>query len=107
MAYEVFGVGEELSRCLQSSTITLQQAHKFADRVDAVYAQMRSDEGFNKVFEAAKTTAAADARIGEPTMPRQRKVPKRLAGESEQHVDLDVTDGFRRQFFQVLDTVGG
>ncbi|KAF0309845.1 Zinc finger MYM-type protein 1 [Amphibalanus amphitrite] len=98
----VFSVAEGLSRGLQSATATAQQATQAAQRVRLQFRRMRTEEEFDAIYQAAKAMADDEDRVEEPTLPRKRKVPKRLGGGGEHH-DADPTAFYRRQFFELLD----
>ena len=93
----VCSVAEDLSRGLQSATTTAQQAAEAAQRVRLQFRRMRTEEALDSIYQAAKATADGEERVEKPTLPRKRKVPKRLGG------GVEPTAFYRRQFFELLD----
>lgn len=66
---------------------------------------MRSDASF-KLFWQVLTVKAQKLDIGEPTLPRKRKAPRRLEigdGESEFHPNVE--DQYRIIYYEALDLI--
>ena len=65
---------------------------------------MRSSDPFEKKLFEETTRHGEKACVEEPKLTRKRNVPKRLDGGGEFH-DFTVMDVYRRQFYEMLDTL--
>ena len=63
----------------------------------------RSDAAFNRFYE--QTLLASQGRTAEPSLPRQRRLPKRLDDGATAHAFKCPKELYRQQFFSVFDTL--
>ena len=104
LALEVLEEMECLSKSLQNRQITIAGMQEAVDCVRKMMQQKRNEERFLRMFESA-TEQVTSLKLSQIQMPRIRKPPKRLTGQSEAHVPTSSLEYFRGEFFKVLDTV--
>ena len=85
LGYLIFGASETLSKSLQGKDTTIQEADAAVNLAKGFYRRQRSDQSFQLFYENV-LQAAQKLGIGDPQLPRYRKVPKRLDDGSQQHV---------------------
>ena len=84
LGYLIFGASETLSKSLQGKDTTIQEAVAAVNLAKGFYRRQRSDQSFQLFYENV-LQAAQKLGIGDPQLPRYRKVPKRLDDGSQQH----------------------
>ena len=67
-----------------------------------VLSKIRSSEQF-ELFWASVTIKASTLDIEEPSLPRNRKRPRRYDSESEQYCPITTEEHFCKHFFEILD----
>ena len=94
---------DNLSKALQNSTISAAEGQETAKKTVQTLQSMRTDSHFEEFWRS--TTRAADkAGVSEPTMPRRRKIPRRLdEGTAAAEFPESVPDLFRQVYFEALD----
>ena len=98
----VLNHADNLSKSLQSKTISAAEGQKLAGMTIKVLSKIRSSEQF-ELFWASVTKKASTLDIEEPSLPRNRKRPKRYDSESEQYCPITIEEHFRKHFFEILD----
>ena len=98
LSFLIFGATEQLSSTLQYKNINAQEVSLAVNAAIAFLQRQRSDSSFDdSVVEEAETYTH------EPTLPRQRKVPKKFNNGAPDHHHSSVKAHFRQQYFEVLD----
>ena len=100
LSYLVFSVTEQLSITLQGKNTTIQEAVSSGNLTTRFLQSHRNKESFNVFYERVLQDSAH--RTSEPTLPRQRRPPRRLDGAST-HKFEDVKAYFRQLYYQALD----
>ena len=95
LSYLVFSVTEQLSITLQGKNTTLQEAVSSGNLTTRFLQSQRNEESFSVFYERVLQDS-------EPTLPRQRRPPRRLDGAST-HIFEDVKAYFRQLYYQALD----
>lgn len=94
---------DNLSKTLQSSTISSAEGQRVAELTITTLEKMRDGEQYHLFWELIRKKASA-LQVGEPVLPRRRKVPVRLeTGAGEAYFPLTVEDYYRQSYFEVLD----
>ena len=99
----VFGITEGLSSFLQSKDVSVGVALKQSECVLSFLMKERSDAAFDKFYE--KIVLDSHDRTTEPSLPRQRRQPKRQDEDSTAHTFKSPKDFYRREYFNVFDTL--
>ena len=79
----VFSPTEQLSVTLQSHDINAQQAVSATKATKEYLQRLRSDSAFEHFYKGV--VADAENLTDEPTLPRQKKVPRRLDEGADNH----------------------
>lgn len=103
----VFASSECLARRLQSPKLSLSNAKSSVTALAAIWTAQREENRFHEIW----TTVVQDAEkngVDNPTLPRARKVPRRLDPEgANPHVDRSTEDFYRRIYFATIDAALG
>ena len=106
--YLVFGGLEQVSRTLQSKALNIQEARRSVSLGRAYLAGLRKDEVFGDLFAKAESEATDLGFVSEPRLPRTKKPPRKLDEQpGTAHADDSPKDYYRRQFYEIIDTVDG
>ncbi len=100
LSHLVFGATEQLSLTLQYKGINAQEVSSAVSAAISFLERQRSDAAFDGFFNS--TVIEAEAYTEEPTLPRKRKLPKRLDDGGPEY-SPSPKDLFRQQYFEVLD----
>jgi len=93
---------DNLSRTLQSSSMSAAGGQKVAALTIKTLEGMRSAENFDLFWKSLLKSRTLD--VSEPELPRRRKTPRRYeVGEGESHFPASVEEHYRRFYFEVLD----
>ena len=96
---------DNLSRTLQKKDISAAEGQHVASLVKTTLQSMRSDDSF-KLFWQVLRVKAQKLNIGEPTLPRKRKAPRRFEiGESQAEFPSSVEDHYRAIYYEALDLI--
>ena len=101
----VFSATEQLSVTLQSHDINAQQATSAVTAVTQYFYRLRSDSSFNNFY--GSVVEAAKELTDKPTLPRQKRIPRRHNDGAENHHYATPDEFFKQQYFEVLDTMIG
>ena len=99
---------DHLSRTLQGSHISAAERQKIAAMTVKTLQSLRNDENF-RLFWSKTIARAHELDVGDPVLPRRRKVPRRYEiGTGEGSHPETVEDYYRCIYFEALDlTVNG
>lgn len=96
---------DNLSRTLQSSHVSAAEGQRIAAMSVKTLQLMRTEENF-KMFWSNVTSKSRDFDIGDPVLPRKRKVPRRYdMGTGEGDHPERVEDFYRVIYFEALDLI--
>lgn len=99
----LFNSTEQLSCTLQRKDITVQEARQATSVTKAYLQKQRSDDAFNRFFD--NVVLESSNFTEEPTLPRKRKLPRRVDDGAASHQHLTPRDFYRQIYFQGLDIV--
>ena len=95
---------DNLSRALQKEDISAAEGKTIADMTVSTLKSLRSDSCSDLFWQ--KTTASAEAEhVNPPSLPRQRKVPRRLDDGSAASFHKTVEEHYRVIYFEALDLI--
>ena len=100
LSFLIFSATEHLSITLQGKNITVQEAVSASNVTKRFLDKQRTDRCFDIFFE--RVLSDSKDITSEPVLPRQRRPPRRLGGDSAHEFD-DVKSFFRQQYFHALD----
>ena len=100
-SHMLFASTEEVSFLLQSKSTTLQDGIQQVAVAKEFLARQRSDEAFDKFYETVVNSSKDHT--DPPTLPRVRRLPKRLDDGSNPHVFSTPADYYRKMYFEVID----
>ena len=96
---------DNLSKTLQSDSLYAATGQKIAAMTVTTLKSVRNDESFDLFWQKIEK-ARQSLDVGEPILPRKRKVPKRFEDGSAQPEFFDDPKPFyRQQFYEALDLV--
>ena len=102
LAHTLFCAAEQVSFVLQKKNISLSVALSAVDAAKAYYHRLRSEEEFNRFFDA--TVQIADKHnIGKPEVPRFRRRPSQFEDGSRPHEFPSARAYYRHTFFEACD----
>ena len=102
LAHILFCAAEQVSFVLQKKGISLSDALSAVDAAKAYYHRLRSEEEFNRFFDA--TVQIVDKQnIGKPEVPRYRRRPSRFEDGSRPHEFSSARAYYRQTFFEACD----
>ena len=103
MCQLIFTPAEQLSRTLQGRDTTIQEARQAASVTESYLRKQRTDDNFDKFFDYVVLQSSNVTE--EPTLPRKRKVPRRIDDGSTAYHHLTPRDFYRQKYFEVIDVV--
>ena len=101
LGHLLFSAAEETSRVLQAKDISIQEAVSAVNLTRSFYQRQRKDENFDQFYETT-VVLGAKLKIGEPVLPRYRKIPAKF-GESQPYRFSSPKSMFRQQYFAACD----
>ena len=84
LGYLIFGASETLSKTLQEKDTTMHEAVRAVNLAKSFYEWQRTDLAFESFYKDVLQTAQK-LEIGEPQLPRYRKLPKRFDSGYQPH----------------------
>ena len=90
-----FGITDLLSSSLQGKNVTACDAKAASDTVCEKLVKMREDTEFDTFWERA-TTTAEELQLSDPTVPRERRPPRRVDSGSSPSTFSSPKDYFRK-----------
>eukprot|EP00731_Ephydatia_muelleri_P014282 Em0008g2a len=104
----VFSMSDNLSKALQGSSISASEGQSLMKMTLVAFQAIRSEDSFSvfwKTIERKRQLCKA-VLIADPSLPRQRKVPKHLEiGSSAPEFANIVEDVYRKAYYEVIDFV--
>lgn len=96
---------EALNETLQATSINFASVIRRVNILKANLSKMRTDEKFHEIYERT-TTLASRYDVDQPSLPRQRRLPKRLDENLNTHFfHLTPEEKYRVIYFKVIDQV--
>ena len=95
-----------MSLTLQRKDIGVKDALDAIETAKAYYLQLRSGAELTKFYDDT-VQIAKNHKIGEPQLPRLRRLLKRLDSDSNPHVFTSVKDYYRQNYFELCDLLIG
>ncbi|CAH1254781.1 ZMYM1 [Branchiostoma lanceolatum] len=102
----LFSSAEEVSTTLQTKDLSVQEAVGSVESLKTYYRRQRKEEAFDSFYMLTEQ-AARELNIGEPTLPRYRRQPRRLDDGSEPHRPAGPKEFYRQVYFQACDLLTG
>ena len=96
----IFGATEQLSATLQYNDVNAQEVPLPVSAAVAFLERQRSDAAFDRFYDSVVEEAKAYTQ--EPTLPRMRKIPKRINDGDPNHQHPSAKALFRQQYYEVL-----
>ena len=104
----VFSMSDNLSKALQGSSISASEGQSLMKMTLVAFQAIRSEDSFSVFWKTIerKRQLCKTVLIADPTLPRQRKVPKHLEiGSSAPEFANIVEDVYRKAYYEVIDFV--
>ena len=100
---EIFDRIEILNKDLQNTELSVIESCK---KIEAVYFCLQTawDSKFEVICQKS-IHAIQELQVDEPTLPRHRKIPKRLDSNETNHVFKTPKDFYRKIYFEIFDSV--
>ena len=95
---------DNLSRSLQKQDISAAEGQHTAVMTLSTLKSLRNDACFD-LFWQKTTTSAEGLHVEKPTLPRRRKVPRRLDDGSAASFHVTVEEHYRVAYFEALDLI--
>lgn len=100
----LFAHTDNLSKTLQKEKICAVSWQRMAKLTIEVLQRLRNDESFESFYAAVLIKSKLHASIAEPVLLRKTRTPRRFEiGEGEGSFPANVTDYYRRLYFEALD----
>ena len=101
LSFLVFSATEQLSKTLQSSSITAQEAYMAVAAAKRFLKRQRIESSFEYFYR----TVVAESKdlTMPPTLPRQRRIPVRIDDGAPNHHFSTPEEHFREQYYEVHD----
>ena len=93
LGHLVFSVTERLSCTIQGKDTTIQEAIEAAKLTESCWRSLRSDEEYTRFYQ--QVVRSSHGLTNEPTLPRKRKIPRRVDDGAEHHNSLSPEDHHR------------
>lgn len=107
LSEQIFSITDSLSKAFQKKDLSAIVAKKGASLVIATLKELRCDSKFSEFWKEV-TDKAIKLDVGEPTLPRRRKLPPRLdESNSTTFHDSTPENMYKRYYFELIDTVVG
>ena len=103
LSERVLKITDNLSKTLQTQSLSAAESHGLAEMTCTTLKRMRSDEAF-KLFFGRVEALRIQAGIEEAKLPRKRRAPKQLeVGDGDCYHSPTVEEHYRRQYYEALD----
>lgn len=101
----ILSMADNLSRSLQGKSISACEGQKLVSLTLASYQSIRSEDCFHLFWEYVEIRRSK-AEVSSPTLPRQRKAPRRFEeGEGAPEYPSTAKDYYRRIYFEGIDLI--
>lgn len=102
---KILNMVDNLSRSLQATSMSACEGQRIVGLTLTTLQSIRSDESFQAFWNVVEIYQAS-LDVTAPTLPRQRKVPRRYeTGESAPEYPRSVQDHYQRIYFEAIDLV--
>lgn len=102
---KILSMADNLSRSLQEKSISACEGQKLVSLTLASYQSIRSEDCFDLFWEYVEGRRSK-ADVSSPTLPRQRKAPRRFEeGEGTSEYPSTAKDYYRRIYFEGIDLI--
>ena len=99
----VLKLTDNLSKTLQTQSLSAAESYSLAKMTCATLEKMRSEQMFDMFFQRVELFRQKVECVDKPSLPRKRKTPKRFEiGEGAPHHSSTVEDYYQRQYFEVV-----
>ena len=103
MALTVVDLLEDLNRAVQSKTTCISSSILTMQTTQQLLMNLRNDDAFNQIYkETLELCKKLDYPV--PTLPRKRRLPAKLAGNSASYEWATPEEFHRAQYFAFIDT---
>lgn len=102
LGYLIFSAAEQLSINLQAKDLTIQEAIKV---LSSHFKSMRTEAKFNAFY--TNVIHESSTLTEEPSLPRVRKLPRRLDDGSSAHVYDSPKNRYRHAYFEAIELASG
>ena len=100
----IFGIIDDSNVALQCPSLTLSSAKSIGDATEKQLTGKRSDDKFHELFSTAVTDAER-LDIGQPQLPRNRRVSSRLDESRSAAAQFNSAEEYyRKQYYEFLDS---
>ena len=103
LSFLVFSATEQLSKTLQSSSITAHEAHMAVAAVKRFLQRQRIESSFDHFYRSV-VEESKDLTMP-PTLPRQKRIPVRIDDGAPNHHFSTPEEHFRKQYYEVHDLI--
>ena len=103
LSFLVFSATEQASSTLQYKDINAQEAAMAIDAARSFLGRQRSDSAFDGFYQSVVNEASNYTQ--DPTLPRQKRIPRRLDDGASNHVYSSPKEYYQQQYYQVLDVL--
>lgn len=105
LAHLIFSASEQFSTNLQAKDTSIQEATLGADLLVTHYESLRSESKFDRFYD--DVLEQSSGLTDEPSLPRYRKMPKRLDDGDAPHRYKTPKERYRHIYYQALELVKG
>ncbi|KAI8511315.1 zinc finger, MYM-type [Branchiostoma belcheri] len=106
LSQRLFSAAEEISKALQGKDMNVQDAVSSVTVLKSFFQRQRTDGAFESFYNAT-VNVARELDIGQPTLPRHRRQPKRLDDGSNPYRHNAPKDLYRQIYFEACDLLIG
>ena len=99
----MFSATEQLSKTLQSSSITAHEAYMAVAAVKRFLQRQRTESSFDYFYHSV--AEESKDLIMPPTLPRQKRIPLRIDDGAPNHHFSTPKEHFRKQYYEVHDLI--
>ncbi len=100
----IFTIMEDASVKLQAVQLNFSMAAAIIEQLRQTFFSARQDHRFEILYSAA-VTSAKELNLGEPELPRRRRVPASRAGRAEQYFPATPEEHYQKLYFSAVDGV--
>ena len=104
LAFLLLQLSDNLSKTLQSPHMTAAEGQRLANMTIATLSKCRSDKAYDLFWKKVEHSCQS-LDIEELTLPRRRKLPKKLDDGSEGILFRNPKDYYRKSYFEAIDFI--
>ena len=105
LAYLIFSAAEQLAINLQAKDTTVQEAVGGGQLLASHYKSLRNEDKFNYFYD--QVVADSHELTSEPSLPRKRKVPRKINDGASPHEYRSPRERHRHLYFEVTELTAG